>query len=360
MSQSQTIRVLAIALVTSAAHSGLAQTPDGDAAARHQAKIHAIAGDKESYVASLVAEWSSYSDDDGAELRQFLMAATPDRLLAVRNATSVDEVNRLLGARSVEPLVGSDTMDLVFTPVTPCRLVNTLVAGGILAAGSTRSFTVNGTLTGQGGNGAGCGMPAENLFLGEPVAAMLTVVAVQPTGAGNLRAFATGGAVPNAAVINYLDLTASTGNANDNIANTTVVPLTSNAFNANEFTIQCDVASTHLVVDVVGYFWKPQGSIHAVVENDATFDAARTLGFISVNRPAVGVYCLTPTDPAITPANRGFTATVDWGKSIAGENGLAHARILGLGCAAGQFEVRTFLAQTGAATNNLGFHVVVP
>jgi hypothetical protein len=360
MSQSRIIRALTIAALVTSAANGIAQTPDGDSATRFQAQIDAVAADKESYVAGIVADWRSRSNDGGAELRQFLMASTPDRLLAVRNAKSVDEVNRLLGAQGTPNQIGENAVDLVFTPVTPCRLVNTLVAGGILGAGTTRSFTVNGTLTGQGGNAAGCGMPAENLFLGEPTAAMLTVVAVQPTGAGNLRAFAAGGAVPTASAVNYLDLTAVTGNANDNIANTTVVPLTSSAFNANEFTIQCDASSTHLVIDVVGYFWKPQGNIHAAVNNDATFDTARTRGFLSVNRPATGVYCLTPTDPAITPATTAYTTVVDWGKSSSGANGLAQARVTGLGCEAGQFEVRTFLAQTGAPADNLGFLVVVP
>jgi hypothetical protein len=360
MTQSRIIRALTIAaLVAAVAPSGFAQTPEGDKAARIQAEIDAIAANKEAYVADLVSEWKRFSNDDGAELRMFMTAASPSRLRMVQKAKSVDEVNRLLG--SAPQQIGENTVDLVFTPVAPCRLVNTIVAGGQLGAGSTRSFTVNGTLTGQGGDGAGCGMPGENLFLGEPVAAMLTVVAVQPTGAGNLRAFPAGGAVPNSSIINYLDLTGVTGNGNDNIANTTVVSLTSNAFNANEFTIQCDVSATHVVIDVAGYFWKPRGSLHAIVQNDGTLDTTRSRGFLTASRPAVGVHCLTPIDTTVSAATTPSVASVDWGASVSGQNGLAHVvRTATLGCAAGDFEVRTFLAQTGAATNNLAFHLVVP
>src|SRR5262245_30041658 len=218
--------VVAFALVVSAAGSGFAQTAEGDAAQRAQARLDAIAANKESYVAELAAKWQGYSDDGGAELRAAMMIASPARLQALSGAKSVDAVNRLLGAAPSQ--IGENADDLVFTPVTPCRLVNTITAGGMIAANTTRSFTINGTLTGQGGDAAGCGLPGEALFLGEPAAALLTVVAVQPQGAGNLRAFPAGAAAPNASIINYQDLTVFTGNPNDNIANTTLVPLTSN------------------------------------------------------------------------------------------------------------------------------------
>jgi hypothetical protein len=143
--------------------------------------------------------------------------------------------------------LGDSSADLVYTPVAPCRLVDTRLAGGALAAGSQRNFVVAGSIgfTGQGGNPAGCGVP-----LGPATAAVLNFVAVAPTGPGNLRAWAYGGTTPNASIINY----AAVGM---NIANAVVVPIcdaTAAACGPADVTVQADVSASHLVADVVGYF----------------------------------------------------------------------------------------------------------
>ena len=41
--------------------------------------------------------------------------------------------------------LGDSQADLVYTPVTPCRIIDTRLAGGAIAAGTTRSFLVTGT-----------------------------------------------------------------------------------------------------------------------------------------------------------------------------------------------------------------------
>jgi hypothetical protein len=142
--------------------------------------------------------------------------------------------------------LGDSAADLVYTPIAPCRVVDTRLAGGVLAAGSQRSFYVAGTLgfSGQGGNPAGCGVP-----LGPATAAVINFVAVNPAGAGNLRAWAQGGAVPNASIINYAAL-------GMNVANAVVVPLcdATTATCPTDVTVQADVSAAHLVADVVGYF----------------------------------------------------------------------------------------------------------
>src|SRR6185295_3085797 len=94
----------------------------------------------------------------------------------------------------------SALVDLVFTPITPCRIINTALSGGPIAPGSTRNFVVAGTtgFAAQGGNASGCGIPR-----GPAVAAVINFVAVQPSGAGDLRVTPFGTAVPLASVINY-------------------------------------------------------------------------------------------------------------------------------------------------------------
>ena len=63
----------------------------------------------------------------------------------------------------IEPLLPSAGSDeLVYTPVTSCRIVDTRNAGGIIGAFGGRNFYVHGsaaTISAQGGNAAGCPAP---------------------------------------------------------------------------------------------------------------------------------------------------------------------------------------------------------
>jgi hypothetical protein len=144
--------------------------------------------------------------------------------------------------------LGDSAADLVYTPVAPCRIVDTRLSGGVLGAGGQRSFIVTGSsgFAGQGGNPAGCGVPS-----GPATAAVVNFVAAGPAGAGNLRAWAFGGAVPNASIVNY----AAVGGLN--IANAVVVPLCNQATTSCgpfDITVQADGSGTQIVADVAGYF----------------------------------------------------------------------------------------------------------
>jgi hypothetical protein len=140
--------------------------------------------------------------------------------------------------------LGEPGVDLVFTPLPPCRIIDTRSAGGPIAAGTTRDFDVAGALSGQGG-APDCGVPQ-----GRATAVAVNLVAVNPGGAGNLRAWAFGQPVPTASVINY---------GSGNIANAVVLPICNPAASpcTKDFTVQADVSATQLVADVVGYFHSP-------------------------------------------------------------------------------------------------------
>ena len=57
-------------------------------------------------------------------------------------------------ATSAFAQIGSLSSDLVFTPLTPCRIVDTRVAGGTIPALATRGFKAWGTsFAAQGVNG---------------------------------------------------------------------------------------------------------------------------------------------------------------------------------------------------------------
>jgi hypothetical protein len=142
--------------------------------------------------------------------------------------------------------------DLVYTPLEPCRIIDTRIAGEALVVGTPRDFKVAGTdLQAQGGSPHGCGVPVSRAY-----AAMINVVAVQPAGAGNLRAWAyTGYATtpPNASIINYT--------AGINIANGISVRVCDVSMPPGtcpfDIIVQADVNGTHLVADVLGYFNAP-------------------------------------------------------------------------------------------------------
>lgn len=216
---------------------------------RGQERLKAIEADRGAVVAEIVGRFRGATDDGGSELQRALAKASTELLVKASDADSMAALNKALFARGDGPnALGSDNSDLVFFQVTPCRLVDTRLAGGIMGSGTTRDFDSNGpNLASQGGSATGCGVNDP-----DPAAIAVTVTAVNPQGAGNLRAFPSGAGAPNASVVNY-----ALPGQGLNLANTTIVPLQQSGANLNEFTVQADVSATHVVIDVVGYFYSP-------------------------------------------------------------------------------------------------------
>jgi beta-propeller uncharacterized protein DUF5122 len=134
--------------------------------------------------------------------------------------------------------------DLSCAPVTPCRIVDTRLAGGAIPAGGIRSYNVWGDVASQGGNSAGC--PSPN---GEPYTVHINVTAVPVAGAGNLVAYPYGSTAPNASLVNYLS-------SAQNVANSGTIKT---CFNCDkDINIKSNNGTTHVVIDVLGYdFEKP-------------------------------------------------------------------------------------------------------
>src|SRR4029079_8673020 len=102
--------------------------------------------------------------------------------------------NALRDSRALIPapsFLGSSQADLSYTPVSPCRIIDTRVGGGPpIAAGTARSFRTTGTnFTAQGGTAGTCGVP-----FGPATAAVInfTAIGATATGPGNLTATPTG------------------------------------------------------------------------------------------------------------------------------------------------------------------------
>ncbi|MCX7032365.1 MAG: hypothetical protein NT046_00095 [Arenimonas sp.] len=141
--------------------------------------------------------------------------------------------------------LGALSNDLVFTPVAPCRILDTRsTAAGAIANNSTRSFVaINASnFTSQGGSATNCGTLGLNA-----TAVAINLTAVTPSGAGYATAFPFGTAQPVAASVNY------TAGA---IVNNALIVQIPNPLSSFDFTVYT-FAQSHYVADIVGYFAPP-------------------------------------------------------------------------------------------------------
>lgn len=143
--------------------------------------------------------------------------------------------------------LGEIANDLVFVPITPCRIADTRLAGGQIAANTVRGFDVTAVTdySFQGGAASNCGGAGS---VGSFAAAAMNFTVVTPGAAGYITAFPFLASQPLAATVNY------TGG--DIVGNYAVVKLDQGA-SANELSVY-SFAQTHLVIDIVGYYINPQ------------------------------------------------------------------------------------------------------
>ena len=194
-------------------------------------------------------------------------------LEAFANAGGLGDIEAAVRASIVPSVLGDTAKDLAFSPVPPCRVVDTRFAvGGILAASSTRSFLVRnaGGFAVQGGSATDCGIPAT------ATAVEMNFVAVGATGPGDLRAYAFGGTLPGSSVINYASVSGL------NIANGIAQPVCDPAGATpctNDISVLTEASNTHLIIDVVGYFNK--------------IDKSQVKSFIVTTAPGAATYTNT-------------------------------------------------------------------
>jgi hypothetical protein len=178
------------------------------------------------------------------------------QLVRALSALPSAELEALRSREDDPPLpnvLGDSSRDLVYTPIRPCRVFDTRVVGGPLAAGEARNFDVavgGASLTRQGGNGSGCGIPT-----GRATSVMINLTAEQASGPGNLRAWAVSDPQtpqPFASALNYGAVIGVKG-----LGNTSAVQLCDPALDdcsAGDLRIQANLNGTDVVGDVFGYF----------------------------------------------------------------------------------------------------------
>lgn len=160
--------------------------------------------------------------------RTKLSTSTPDITLQFMGDTSATGTTH--AALDVYGYFKTDA-PLKYRPITPCRLLDTRYAdqgAPMMAIGETRTFQVQGN----------CGVPVG------AKAAAVNVVAVSPADHGYLVLYASGNPLPLASVVNYHP---SLGN----IGNGITVPLSTQA---DDIAITNAYSTTHVVVDVFGYY----------------------------------------------------------------------------------------------------------
>jgi len=190
------------------------------------------------------------------QLREMLAALRADHLMAASLAGSLEGLRDVLarsmvGDSSVATgrvrgkALGDPNADLTYTPVVPCRILDTRIIGGPLQADVARIFEGYApNFAVQGGASSDCGIPAS-----VPVLA-LNVYAVNPTNLGFIKLWSAGTNEPFVSTVNYqAGITA--------LANGTLVSV--DRLSQNRFVAKSP-AVVDLVADVVGYFRSP-GSV---------------------------------------------------------------------------------------------------
>lgn len=187
-----------------------------------------------------------------AEAMRSTFARAPlENLQAAASARGFDAMLSALhgGTKAATKADVAPTRDLLYTMITPCRIVDTRISGQPLAAGESRSFGVGSYFDGGSQGGSRCNLPSGLS------AVTLNVTAVYPDAAGFLTVYPHGASRPLASSLNYR---AGDIVGNEIIARQSVDDVSS--FTSPSFTVY-SFARTHVVIDVSGYFTLPSPQV---------------------------------------------------------------------------------------------------
>ena len=242
--------------------TAVANDVDGDAEGDDPQAVlmSGINANRDGVVREMASIWANQLGEEENSLLYDINALANEKLLKLQDATSPQEARDIIvGKRSNKQArsgglarLGDVAKDLVYTPVTPCRIIDTRDVGGTgngspLAAGASKNYYVHGSgtkMTSQGGTSSGCPAPK-----GEPSAvhANFTVVPEGTSGTtrGNIRVYPKGAAEPHSSLVNFKLGTVFT--------NTATIRTCVNC--GYDLTIKAQYNATRVVVDVLGYYY---------------------------------------------------------------------------------------------------------
>ena len=211
-------------------------------------RYNAILTDREHTVSVLAEYWAPDSGESVETLTQVFSKATTQQLLAIDQSTVYEQVQAALD-------LGDTDRDMVFTPVPPCKIVDTRDGGGgVFFPNQQRNYNVygfGGTIGPQGGNPAGCPSPR-----GEPRAVHLSIGTYNAQGTGNIQAYPVGASFGAGISENF----ASFAQTGYNFINTG--PVQTCYACGDDVTIVARFAQTHVLAFALGYY-------HEVDKDDA-------------------------------------------------------------------------------------------
>ena len=188
---------------------------------------------------------------DGGTLAPRLAKLRADRLLAASLASTRESLEAILAESQGttapgfgtlrEKALGDVAADLVYTPLTPCRLIDTRgfgapIQGGFFAPNARRAYIPQGL----------CSIPSTG------VASLLISFTTQnltPTSGGYLAILAPG--APVTASVDVFNLGSEWSASNTAVS----------TGGAGQFDVLVAAATAHVVIDVLGYFRAPSGTI---------------------------------------------------------------------------------------------------
>jgi hypothetical protein len=237
--------------------------------------IAEIEANKAAFAQELAARWEAEAlarGNDETWLERIsgsLSEKDAGSLLSMSEAESYDE---FIGLQT--------TSELVFYPLTPCRIVDTRFAtkwgpfGTPVPSGGTINVRTYPSLAGQGG-AANCGVNSDS------AAVVINVTAVPVRGGqGFLTVYPFLQPQPNASLVNY-----NSGSTSGAIAN--AVSQSQCRLCAEELRVFAS-RTTHVIIDVIGYFARPTTTKPETLRfsNSQTIGALATVGFQSPNCPS--------------------------------------------------------------------------
>lgn len=185
---------------------------------------------------------------------QMLHLADMETLQQAAALTGLQDVEKflVLAARQDAALPASnerrkaalgDGINLVFTPITPCRIADSRgSSGGILVSGIVRNY-LNFSATGQGGT-AGCNQGSPGIANQTTGALALTFTVTQPTGGGFLQVAPLSGS--------FTTSVANWDVANQTVANSSVLAVTGGGA---DFKVQvAGGGNAHVIIDLLGFY----------------------------------------------------------------------------------------------------------
>lgn len=171
-------------------------------------------------------------------------------MLTMRSlTTTLVAISALALATSAEAQPMMPPTDLVYTPVRPCRVLDTRAVGtdGYVRARRTRSFVAAQPFdfATQGGEPGDCNLSSAHAW-----AVALTLTVVAPASAGYATVYPFGGTQPMTASLTY---------EADAVVTSTIITAVAGASEWADLTL-FSFADAHYVADIIGYFRPPYES----------------------------------------------------------------------------------------------------